>query len=70
MECKENKNYHNCTHGFVKHAITSVFILAVGTVYKAVAQDVIVDAMISTHSIRTRTSESFHSVFGDWTFYK
>lgn len=60
----------NCTHGFVKHASLSVFILACGTIYKTVAQDVIVDAMISTHPIRGRTSESFHSVFGDWTFYK
>lgn len=61
---------YDSTHGFVKHAGLPVLVLACGTVNKAVAQDMIVDAMISTHSIRGWTSESFHSVFGDRTFYK
>lgn len=65
-----NGNHCNSTHGFVKQAGLSILVLACGTVYKAIAQDVIVDAMISTHPVRSRASESFHSIFGDWTFYK
>lgn len=61
---------HDSTHGFIKHAGLPVLILGCGTVNEAVAQDMIVDAMISTDSIRGWTSESLHSVFGDRTFYK
>jgi len=66
----ESKLLHNFTHSFVKHTGLPILVFACGTVYKAVAQDMIVDAMISTHSIRGRASESFHSVFGNWTFCK
>lgn len=58
------------TYGFVKHAGLPILVLSCGTVYKAVAQDVIVDAMIPAHPVRSRASESFHPVLGDWTFYK
>lgn len=67
---KANGNHCVSTHGFVEHTSLPVLVLACGTVHKAVAQDVIVDAMISAHPVRSRASDSFHAVFGDWTFYK
>ena len=58
------------TYSFVKHAGLPVLVFACRAVYETVAQGVIVDAMVSAHSVRRGTREPLHPVFRDWTLCK
>lgn len=58
------------TYSFVKHAGLPVLVFACRAVDETVAQGVIVDAMVSTHSVRRGTREPFHPVLRDRTLCK
>lgn len=63
---KKNKN----TNRFIKHAGLPVFVFPGGTVYKAVAEDVVVYAVVATLSIGGWACKSLHAIGGGGTFCK
>lgn len=65
--------YQHCrffvfTYRFIKHTRHPIFIFGIWTVNKSIAQNMIVNTTITTHSIGWWTSEPFHSVFSLRTF--
>lgn len=58
------------TYSFVEHAGLPVLILACGAVYETVAQGMIINAVVSTHSICSGARKPFHPVFRNRAFWK
>lgn len=70
---KNLTNTHMCVHRkityrFVEHASLAFLIFAIRTVYKTIAQNMIIYASISALSIWCWTSKSLHSIHRWWTF--
>ena len=53
---------------FVEHARLAVFVLAAGTIDEAVAQDVVVDAAVTSDNVWSGTSEPLHAVLSRGAF--
>lgn len=60
---------HKNTYRFVEHALLSVFVLTIRTIYEAVTQHVVINAAVASHPVWWGAREPLHLIFRSGTVW-